>query len=287
MQLIYKIPGPILILLGGFSLSWGGLIIRSFESASIWQILFYRSIFFLWALITFLFLTYGKKTLSRIKVAGLPGIVGGIFLSISFVAYMYSMMETTVANVVFIISTQTVFLPILAYFLLKEKISPRGLAAIVLAMIGVILMIGDSLGSGSLKGNIVALAIPINFSILILIIRKYPQVDMVPAIFYAGIFSCIYGLLLLENINISVKDVWLSFLLGVPQLAFGFIFITIGSRTTPAVMVGLLMLLETIFAPIWVWLFFNEIPPASVLVGGIIIISAVVMKSLDFGKFKR
>ena len=284
MNLIYLIPGPILVLLGGFSLSWGGLIIRSFESASIWQILFYRSLFFLWALITFLFLTYGKETLRKIKIAGIPGLIGGIFLSGSFVAYMYSMTETTVANVVFIISTQTIFLPVLAYFFLKEKISPRGLVAIVLAMIGVVLMIGDSIGTGSLYGNIAALAIPINFSILILIIRKYPKVDMIPAIFYAGILSCIYGLVLLESISISTKDIWLSFLLGVPQLAFGFIFITIGSRTTPAVMVGLLMLMETIFAPIWVWLFYNEIPPTSVLIGGLIIISAVVMKSLDFKK---
>ena len=284
MHFIYKIPGAILVLLGGFSLSWGGLIIRSFEGASIWQILFYRSLFFLWALITFLLLTYGKKTLKKIKEAGLPGLVGGIFLSGSYVAYMYSMTETTVANVVFIISTQTVFLPILAYFFLKEKISPRGLVAIVLAMIGVILMIGDSLGTGSLNGNLAALVIPINFSILILIIRKYPKVDMIPAIFYAGIFSCLYGLVLQEGINISPKDIWLSFLLGVPQLAFGFIFITIGSRTTPAVMVGLLMLMETIFAPIWVWLFYNEIPPTSVLIGGLIIISAVAMKSLDYKK---
>ena len=284
MHFIYKIPGPILVLLGGFSLSWGGLIIRTVEGASIWQILFYRSIFFLWALITFLLLTYGKKTFKKIKEAGIPGLVGGIFLSGSYVAYMYSMTETTVANVVFIISTQTVFLPILAYFFLKEKISSRGLVAIVLAMIGVTLMIGDSFGAGSLNGNLVALVIPINFSILILIIRKYPKVDMIPAIFYAGIFSCLYGLILLEGINISPKDVWLSFLLGVPQLAFGFIFITIGSRTTPAVMVGLLMLMETIFAPIWVWLFYNEIPPTSVLIGGLIIISAVVMKSLDYKK---
>ena len=59
---------------------------------------------------------------------------------------------------------------------------------------------------------------------------------------------------------------------------------TIGSRTTPAVMVGLLMLMESIFAPIWVWLFYNEIPPISVLVGGMIILSAVVMKSLDYIK---
>ena len=284
MNFVYKIPGPILVLLGGFSLSWGGLIIRSYEEASIWQILFYRSIFFLWALMTFLLLTYGKKTFKKIKEAGVPGLIGGIFLSGSFVAYMYSMTETTVANVVFIISTQTVFLPIIAYFFLKEKISSRGLVAIVLAMIGVILMIGDSLGTGSLYGNLAALIIPINFSILILIIRKYPKVDMIPAIFYAGIFSCLYGLIFLDGLDISSKDVWLSFLLGVPQLAFGFIFITIGSRTTPAVMVGLLMLMETIFAPIWVWLFYNEIPPTSVLIGGLIIISAVVMKSLDYKK---
>ncbi len=284
MNFIYKIPGPLLILTGGFCLSWGGLILRSFESASIWQILFYRSIFFLWVLIAFILLTYRKKTFKKIKEAGLPGLIGGVFLSTNFVAYMYSMMETTVANVVFIISTQTVFLPIVAYIFLKEKISPRGYVAIVLAMIGVTLMIGDSLGTGSLKGNLAALTIPINFSVLVLIIRKYPKVDMIPAIFYAGILSCLYGLFLLEDMVISTKDIWLSFLLGVPQLAFGFIFITIGSRTTPAVMVGLLMLMESIFAPIWVWLFFNEIPPVSVLIGGIIILSAVVMKSLDYKK---
>ena len=284
MNFVYKIPGPLLILTGGFCLSWGGLILRSFESASIWQILFYRSIFFLCVLIAFILLTYRKKTFKKIKEAGVPGLIGGIFLSTNFVAYMYSMMETTVANVVFIISTQTVFLPIVAYIFLKEKISSRGYVAIVLAMIGVTLMIGDSFGTGSLKGNLAALTIPINFSVLILIIRKYPKVDMIPAIFYAGILSCLYGLFLLENLAISTKDIWLSFLLGVPQLAFGFIFITIGSRTTPAVMVGLLMLMESIFAPIWVWLFYNEIPPASVLIGGLIILSAVVMKSLDYKK---
>ena len=284
MNFVYKIPVPLLILTGGFCLSWGGLILRTFESASIWQILFYRSIFFLWVLIAFILLTYGKKTFKKIKEAGVPGLIGGVFLSTNFVAYMYSMMETTVANVVFIISTQTVFLPIVAYIFLKEKISPRGYVAIMLAMIGVTLMIGDSLGTGSLKGNLAALTIPINFSVLVLIIRKYPKVDMIPAIFYAGILSCLYGLLLLENFAISTKDIWLAFLLGVPQLAFGFIFITIGSRTTPAVMVGLLMLMESIFAPIWVWLFYNEIPPISVLVGGIIILSAVVMKSLDYKK---
>ena len=142
-------------------------------------------------------------------------------------------------------------------------------------------MVSDSISSGSLLGNIVAFAIPINFTILVMIIRKFPELDMVPAIFYSGIFSGFYGVILASNLSFSPNDILMGFLLGVPQLAFGFICVTIGSKTTPAVTVGLLMLLETIFAPIWVWIFLNEVPPMSVFIGGAIIISAVILKSLD------
>ena len=114
-------------------------------------------------------------------------------MSFSFVAFVVAMSNTTVANVVFIISTQTMFLAIFGYFYLKEKVSLIGLISIFLAMSGIIIMVGDSISTGSLFGNIVALAIPINFSILVMIIRKNKNLDMVPAIFYSGIFSLIYG----------------------------------------------------------------------------------------------
>ncbi len=281
MQFVYKIPGYILCLLSGFCLSFGGPLIREFEGAGPWQILFWRSLFFILAIVIFLLLTYKKQAFDIIKKAGFSGILGGVFLSTSFVGYIFSMTETTIANVVFIISSQTLFLAIFGYFFLKEKISLRTFMAIILAVSGVILMIGDSISSGSLIGNLAALLIPINFSILIIIIRKNPYLDMVPAIFYSGIFSAIYGFILSESLTISQKDLGLSFLLGVPQLAFGFIFVTIGSRTTPAATVGLLMLTESIFGPIWGWLFFNEIPPTSVFIAGAMIIAAVVIKSLE------
>ena len=70
MKFLYKIPGYILLLFGGFCLSWGGFIIRSFEEASIWQILFLRSFFFLLALIAFLLVTYKKNTFNIIKESG-------------------------------------------------------------------------------------------------------------------------------------------------------------------------------------------------------------------------
>ena len=281
MQFLYQIPGYILLLFGGFCLSWGGFIIRSFQEASVWQILLLRSIFFMIALMFFLIATYKKNTIKIIKDAGFPAVLGGIVMSLSFIAFVVSMSITTVANVVFIISTQTMFLAIFGYFYLKEKVSLISFFSIVLAMGGITIMVGDSISTGSFFGNVVALAIPINFSILVMIIRKNKNLDMVPAIFYSGIFSIIYGLILSESLVFTSHDILMGFFLGVPQLAFGFICITIGSRTTPSTTIGLLMLTETLFGPLWVWLFLNEIPPLSVLIGGLIIIMAIILKSLD------
>jgi drug/metabolite transporter (DMT)-like permease len=281
MQFLYKTPGYILLLFGGFCLSWGGFVIRSFEEASVWQILLLRSFFFMIALIIFLIITYKKNTIRVLKDAGFAGLLGGFVMSLSFIAFVVAMTNTSVANVVFIISTQTMFLAIFGYFYLKEKVSLVSFISILLAMSGITIMVGDSLTSGSFFGNLVALAIPINFSILVMIIRKNKNLDMVPAIFYSGIFSVIYGLILSESFVFTSHDILMGFFLGVPQLAFGFICITIGSRSTPSATIGLLMLSETICAPIWVLLFLNEIPPVSTLIGGLIIIIAIIIKSFD------
>ena len=89
---------------------------------------------------------------------------------------------------------------------------------------------------------------------------------------------------MVDSFNFSNHNILMGFLLGVPQLTFGFICITIGSRTTRSVTVGLLMLTETIFAPLWVWLFLEEIPPFSVFMGGMIIVFAIIIKSFEKNK---
>ena len=281
MQFLYKLPGYMLLLFGGFCLSWGGFIVRSFETSNAWEILLLRTFFFFLWISTFLFLIYKKDTVKTIKRSGLPALFGGFVMSFSFIAFVFAMMNTTVANVVFIISTQTMFLAIFGYFYLKEKVSLIGFASIVLAMSGITIMIEDSFYSGTLFGNLIALTIPISFSILVMIIRKHSNLDLVPAIWYASLFSLIYAITMVKSFNFTTHDVFMGFLLGVPQLGFGFICITIGSRTTRSVTIGLLMLTETIFAPVWVWLFLNEIPPFSVFIGGSIIILAIILKSFD------
>ena len=281
MKILYKIPGYMLLLFGGFCLSWGGFIVRSFETSDAWKILLLRSFFFFLGVSVFLLLMYKKNAFKAVKKAGLAGLLGGFVMSFSFIAFVFAMMNTSVANVVFIISTQTMFLAIFGYFYLKEKVSIIGLLSIILAMMGISVMIGDSISGGTLFGNLVALTIPISFSILVMIIRKNANLDLVPAIWYASISSTLISFLMTSDLSFTNNDILMGFLLGVPQLTFGFVCITIGSRTTKSVTIGLLMLTETIFAPLWVWLFLNEIPPVSVFIGGSIIIFAIIIKSLD------
>jgi DME family drug/metabolite transporter len=278
MNIIRKLPGPFLIFLGACSLSFGGLIVKSFEGATLWQILFWRTVFFLIVISLYLALTYKKQVFRSFYNLGFPGFFGGFILSLGFSGYVFAMYNTTVANANFIIQTQTIFLAIFGYFFLKEKISAITLTSIILAISGILLMVGTSLSPGQMSGNIAAFIMPISFATLILVVRKYPTVDMVPAQFVAGVFALLIGYLMSEKIMISPNDIFLGFLAGFLQLGLGFIFITIGAQRTPSAMVGIIMLTEAVLGPLWAWLFINEQPPFIVIIGGSIVIFAVLLQ---------
>ena len=284
MNIISKLPGPLLVFFGALSLSFGGLIVKSFHGANLWQILFWRSIFFILVVSIFLILTYRKKVFTAFVNSGIPGLAGGLILSTGFCGYVFAMYNTTVANTNFIIQTQTIFLAIFGYLFLKEKVSKLTLVSIILAISGIILMVGTSLSPGQMSGNIAAFIMPVSFAILILIVRKYPTVDMVPLQLIAGIFAMMIGYLVAGKIMISSHDIFLGFLAGFFQLGFGFILITIGARRTPSALVGIIMLTEAVLGPMWAWIFINEQPPFMVLIGGSVVIIAVLLQFLPLLK---
>ena len=278
MNFLNKIPGPFLVFLGACTLSFGGLIVKSFEGANLWQILFWRSVFFSIVVLFFLIISHKKNFFSSIYKAGLPSLFGGMVLSCGYAGYVFAMYNTTVANANFIIQTQTIFLAIFGYIFLKEKISKLTLASIFLAFGGIFLMLGSSLTTGQIIGNIAAFVMPISFAVLILTVRKYPSVDMIPLQLIAGIGAVIIGYLFSSKIIVSSHDILLGFVAGFFQVGLGFIFITIGAKTTPSALVGIIMLTEAVLGPLWAWLFINETPPLVVLVGGTIVLSAVLLQ---------
>jgi len=290
LTFLKKIPGTILVIFGAVCLSFGGIIVKSFEGASLWQILFWRQFFFTIIVALYLLFTYKKNFFNSFYKSGIPGFIAGSFLGCGFAAYVFAMYYTTVANTLFIITTETIFLAFFGYIFLKEKINLITFISIVLGMSGVLLIVGSSLSiqtSEEFFGNIIAFIMPISFAVLIIIVRKYPNVDMIPAQFTAGIIAALIGYLVASKLLVSPHDLFLGFIAGIFQIGFGFILITVGSQTTPAAIVGVLMLTEAVLGPIWAWLFINEIPPISVIIGGGIIILAIIFEFSINTKFRK
>jgi len=276
---IYKISGPLLVAMGGLFLSSGGTIFRSFEMADPWAIYFWRSVFFTPAVLLFVYLTNQSQFTQKFKSLGWIGIVCAALYATGSGAYMFALKYTTVANVVFIISIQTFFLAVMGYFFLKEKINFSTMIAIILAATGLYVMIGTKISGGSALGNAFAFVIPVAFTLVVIIIRKFNHIDMVPAVAVSGIFALVVGFIFSGSIAITVHDLILVFFFGALQYAPGFICLTLGSRKTPAAKIGIFTFTEALAGPIWAWMFINEIPPLGVFIGGGIIFLAILLKT--------
>jgi len=276
---IYKIPGPLLIAMGGLFLRSGGTIFRSFEMADPWAIYFWRAVFFTPAVLLFIFATEKSEFVHKFRSLGIIGIICAALYASGSAAFMFALKHTTVANVVFIISVQSFFLAIMGYFFLKEKINFSTLVAIILAAAGLYVMIGTNISGGTALGNAYAFIIPIAFTTVVILIRKFNHIDMVPAVGLSGVFALATGFLLSDTIAITPHDLLLVCFFGALQYAPGFICLTLGSRKTPAAKVGIFAFTEAIAGPIWAYLFINEVPPLGVLIGGSMIFLAILLKS--------
>jgi len=276
---IYKISGPLLVAMGGLFLSSGGTIFRSFEMADPWAIYFWRSVFFTPAVLLFVYLTNQSQFTQKFKSLGWVGIICAALYATGSGAYMFALKYTTVANVVFIISIQTFFLAVMGYFFLKEKINFSTMIAIILAATGLYVMIGTKISGGSALGNAFAFVIPVAFTLVVIIIRKFNHIDMVPAVAVSGIFALVVGFIFSGSIAITVHDLILVFFFGALQYAPGFICLTLGSRKTPAAKIGIFTFTEALAGPIWAWMFINETPPLGVFIGGGIIFLAILLKT--------
>lgn len=265
---------------GGVCLSFGGLILRHIEGADGWQILFYRSIAFSLTLLAYLAIRYRGRLVRPFLAIGWRGLAVAASLGFGFTCYLYAILLTTVANVVFIISAAPFFAALLGWLVLRERVGALTWAAIAATVLGIGLMFADGFATGGLIGNIVALGVPASFALMVVLLRGAKTVDMVPATCLAGVVAGTIAALLADGFAVSAHDFWLSMLLGSAQVGVGFLLLTVGTRYVPAAEVALLSLTETVLAPIWVWLFVDELPSALTLAGGVVVLTAVAVRAV-------
>lgn len=278
-----KIGVPV-VLLAGICWSFAGLIYRWIEVASAWQVLFFRSISLFGMLALWLLIRYRGNVLVAFARAGWPAVVGGGCLSIAFTGFILALDHTTVANAMFVLAAAPFFTAILARALLGEHILWYAWLAMACAATGLILMAGGELAVGHGLGSFFALLAALGFSGMTISLRSRSDTDMLPAIFFASIFASIFSGICILSSNqgfvLLPLDLAYSVSLGIFQIGLGFLLFTLGARHLPAIDLTLLSLTEIIVGPILVWIGIGEIPTHATLLGGVIIIAAIVIMAV-------
>jgi drug/metabolite transporter (DMT)-like permease len=212
------------------------------------------------------------------RSVGGAGIAVALCVATASGCFISALNHASVARVLFILAVAPVLAAVLAWATLGEPISRRTALAMVLALSGVAVMLGAP-GEASLAGDGLAFVAALAFSVMIVITRWRHEVSMAPATCLSQAILVAAFLPFASPGEISGDDLaWLA-ALGIGQIGLGFALLTVGARLIPAAQVGLITLLEVVLGPVWVWLALDERPGTLTLVGGAIVIAAIVLQT--------
>lgn len=270
--------GMFLMIICCITISTSPLIFRSVENADIWQINIYRSFSWISALSLILLVKYRTKIINKIFAIGRWGILAGVFLASAQTCYIYALDNTTVANVVFILSAVPFVTALIAYIFLKEIIKTPTIVMMFFAVIGIFIMVNEGVNTGNTFGNIMAILTLLCFACFPVILRKNRHIDMIPTLIVPAIIIGVIGFIIKGNdILISNNDMALSFIWGGILNGIAHSIFIIATRHLMAAEITLFMLLEFSLAPLWVWYFIGETPAVNTLYGGSIVMSALAL----------
>ena len=275
----------------GFLITTIGILILTPDSLLIrlvnldpWSTSFWRGILMGLSLLAWSVIKYRGAVLSKYREIGRSGLVISLLYATSSLCFVWSITNTTVANTLIIIATAPMFAALLSWLVLKETVSRATMLAILSAFAGIVIVIGDDLGGGHLVGDLFALGTATAMAAVFTMIRRSKDVDMVPATSLSGFIVAAIMLPLMAGLPGAFDYPPLQWgyilLMGIVVQAIPFGMLTIGPRYIPAPEVSLILLLETVLGPLWVWLVLTEEPGENALIGGAIVIGTLLVHSL-------
>ena len=257
--------------------SSGGILVRALSITNAWEIVFWRSLFMALFVAGVLLVLHGRRMPEAVGAVGWPGVVAGLFLAGTFFFFIGSLTRTTVANTFVLMSVSPFLAALAGSLILRERVPARTWVAMAVAFAGIVAMFADSLDAGRLAGNLLALGVSCCFAGQVTVLRKYhARVDMLPQVMIAGVVSLVVAYGLAPSFAASTRDLGFLALMGCLQLGTGCLLATAASRSLSATELGLLALLEPILGPLWVWALLDEAPGRAALVGGSIVLAAIL-----------
>ncbi len=273
-------------LMAAAALMWSiaGVVTRHLEQARSFEITFWRSFFMLLSLTVILPALRGRAAFAPVLRASAPLWLSGGCWSVMFTAFMVGITLMPVANVLVTMAAGPLLTALLARVFIGHRIAPRTWCAIAMAGAGIVWMYGAEVGNLSPLGLAVALCIPVAAAVNWTVVQRAQTqghaVDLVPAVFIGAALSALATLPWALPFAASGRDLALLALLGLVQLAIPCVLVVYCGRVLKAPEIALLGLLEVIFGILLTWVGAGEKPAAAVLMGGTLVIAALVFNEL-------
>ena len=265
---------------GMLILSPDGLLLRLVTEASIWDVIFYRSIFVAAAITAFLLIKKRNDYLSIFHNFDRFGWISTILMTLSSLSFVGAMANTSVANTLVLVATMPFFSAAIGWFFLGEAVRLRTWVSISLACGGVVIIFSGSFGAGNWLGDSLAFLTAFLQGLNIVVIRKAKEKDVtVPAFCASAFLATLIALPLAQPMAVGIGDLFYLALMGLIIVPIGLGLFLSGARYAPAAEVALLALVETVLGPIWVWIGIGEIPTQLALIGGSIVVLSIAFNA--------
>ena len=264
--------------------SLAGVVVKSLEQATEWQINFYRSLSLTLFVAAVILIRYRRSTLTVLRMGGLKTIISGALLSGAMLCNVVALKYTTVAVAVFVMAAAPILAALLGRLFLGEEVRTRVWASIVLAILGIGIMVGGRLQIGDTVGVAVAILGIVLFGVYAVSLRLGKNVDMTPAVFFGGAIGTVASFTVSIGTGAGLAIPWIEAmwctLLGVVQLGLGSVLFALAAQGVPAVQLTLFALGEPLLAPLWVWLMLDDLPTMTTLIGGAVLFAALALQVL-------
>jgi|UPI0003F504E3 drug/metabolite transporter (DMT)-like permease len=270
--------GAALVLGSAVVWSFGGTLARFLAIEDGWTVVFWRSLFAALFLLGFMLLRDGPRgTVQLFRGMGLAGIAVGLCFATASTSFILALAYTTVANVVLIQAGVPLIAALMAWLLFRERIAVHTWVAIAAVIGGVAIMVSESLGgSVSMMGDALALLIAFAFATATIITRRFAHVRMTPAVFFGTLVACAVAASQASGFAVSGQELAVLIVFGALNFGLGLALFVTGARLVPSALAALLGTAETVLAPLWVAIIHGEVPGARTIVGGIIVLAALL-----------
>ena len=276
------LKGLMITVIGVLVITPDSLLIRLIDADS-WTVIFWRNSLSGFAILLGLLLYYRRDFIPKMLGIGWAGLAMGVVWALGTFCFVFSIQNTLVANTLFIVSTSPVFAALIAWLVLREPVSRRTWLTIAFSLCGIAIIAFGSMGDdsqGSIIGDLAALVTALAVAISFSIARRNRSVSMIPAI---GLSSVVAGLVAFPfagTLAESADKVIPIVLIGLVVAPLGASLMVIGPRYLPAADVSLLLLLEAVLGPLWVWWMLSEYPGIYTLVGGAFVLMTLAISNV-------